>query len=88
MIYEVRTYRLQPRGVPEFMKIFGKAYEKRRNLSKLSAFFHTDIGMLNEVIHIWPYKDANERQKKRDRSVSDKIWLAPKSDASAREYEI
>ena len=39
MIYEVRTYRLKPRGVPEFIKIFGKAYEKRKNLSKLSAFF-------------------------------------------------
>ncbi len=77
MIYEVRTYRLQPRGVPEFIKVFGKAYEKRRNLSKLSAFFHTEIGMLNEVIHIWPYKDANERQKKRHRSISDKKYGWP-----------
>lgn len=77
MIYEARTYRLKPRGVPEFIKIFGKAYEKRKNLSKLSAFFFTEIGMLNEVIHIWPYKDAGERERKRARSVSEKKYSWP-----------
>jgi hypothetical protein len=64
MLYEVRTYRLKPRGVPEFINTFGKAYEKRQSLSKISAFFHTEIGPLNEVIHIWPYKDGVERDKK------------------------
>lgn len=77
MIYEVRTYRLQPRGVPEFIDTFGKAYEKRKNLSRLAAFFHTEIGTLNEVIHIWPYKDAGERERKRARSVEDRKYAWP-----------
>ena len=50
MIFEVRTYRTKPRAVPEFLDIFGKAYEKRQSLSKLSPFFYTEIGMLNQVI--------------------------------------
>ena len=54
MIYETRTYRLKPRGVPEFIDKFGKAYKNRQSLSKISAFFYTEIGPLNEVIHIWP----------------------------------
>ena len=49
MIYEVRTYRLKPRGVPEFMNTFGKAYEKRQSLSKISAFFYTEIGPLSAI---------------------------------------
>ena len=77
MIYEVRTYRLKPRGVPEFLDIFDKAYEKRKSLSRISAFFHTEIGPLNEVIHIWPYKDAGDREKKRTQSVTDKKYGWP-----------
>ena len=77
MIYEVRTYRLKPRGVPEFINTFGKAYEKRQSLSRIAAFFFTEIGPLNEVIHIWPYKDSGERDKKRARSVKDKKYAWP-----------
>ena len=78
MIYEARSYRLTPRGVPEFINIFGKAYQKRQSLSRVSAFFYTEIGPLNEVIHIWPYNDAEEREKKRARSRDKKYNWPPK----------
>lgn len=77
MIYEVRTYRTKPRAVPTVMDVFGKAYEKRKKLSPLAAFFHTDIGMLNQIIHIWPYKDAADREKKRMESAKDKKYAWP-----------
>ena len=77
MIYEVRTYRLKPRGVPEFVETFGKAYEKRRSLSPIAAFFHTEIGPLNEVIHVWPYEDAGDREKTRARSVRNPEYEWP-----------
>lgn len=86
MIYEVRTYRLKPRGVPEFVKIFDKAYQGRKKLSQLSAFFVTEIGMLNEVIHIWPYKDAGEREALRGRSVKDKKYTWPPKVAHLQEH--
>lgn len=86
MIYEVRTYRLKPRTVPEFTKVFGKAYEKRQSLSRIAAFFHTEIGMLNEVIHIWPYKDAGERERKRLRSVKDRKYAWPPKVAHLQEH--
>ena len=77
MIYEARTYRLKPRAVPEFMETFGKAYQKRQTLSKLSGFFYTEIGTLNEVVHIWPYKDQNERDKKKARAIGNKKYAWP-----------
>ena len=61
MIYEVRSYRLKPRAVPGFIEAFGEAYEHRKQLSKLAAFFYTEIGPLNQVIHIWPYESLAER---------------------------
>ena len=75
MIYEVRTYDLKPRAVPEVEKRFGELYEaKRRKYSELAAFFHTEIGPLNQIIHIWPYKDMQERTRIRAEAVKDKAW--------------
>ncbi|MEK9660525.1 MAG: NIPSNAP family protein [Alphaproteobacteria bacterium] len=74
MIYEVRSYRLKPRSVPPFIDAFGEAYEKRQEFSKLAAFFYTEIGPLNEVIHIWPYADTAERDKVRAEATKAGVW--------------
>ena len=57
MIFEMRTYRLQPGSVPEVAKRFGEALTERVKVSPLGAFFHTEVGPLNHIIHIWPYDD-------------------------------
>ena len=74
MIYEMRTYDLKPRAVGEFEQRFGEAYEKRKKYSELAAFWHTEIGPLNQVIHVWPYKDLLERDRIRAAAVRDGIW--------------
>jgi len=74
MIYEVRTYKCKPHTVNEVVKRFGDAYEKRKQHSQLAAFFTTEIGPLNQIIHIWPYNDLNERAKVRAESVKDGSW--------------
>ena len=74
MIYEMRTYDLKPRSLPEVEKRFGEQYEKRKKYSELTAFFHTEIGPLNQIIHIWGYKDLEERNKIREAAVKDGVW--------------
>jgi len=75
MIYEVRTYRLKPRTVPTFIEKFGEAYENgRKQISPLAAFFYSEIGPLNEVMHIWPYADLGEREAARAESVASGVW--------------
>lgn len=74
MIYEVRTYDLKPRSQPEFLKLFGEAYEKRRQFSELAAFWTTEIGPLNQVIHVWPYKDLAERDRIRAAAIASGSW--------------
>jgi hypothetical protein len=44
MIYEMRTYDLKPRSLPEVEKRFGEMYQKRRKYSELAAFWHTEAG--------------------------------------------
>ena len=74
MIYEIRTYDIKPGSLPEVEKRFAEAYEHRKKHSLLAAFFHTEIGPLNQIIHIWPYKDAGERAKIRAEVVEKKVW--------------
>ena len=74
MIYEMRTYDLKPRSLPEVEKRFGEANEHRKKYSPLAAFWHTEIGPLNQIIHVWPYNDMEERARIRGAAIKDKTW--------------
>ncbi len=74
MIIEMRTYTLKPRAVPEFEKRFGEALPARAELSPLAAFWHTEVGVLNQVIHVWPYADLNERARIRAEAIARGVW--------------
>jgi hypothetical protein len=61
MIYEVRTYTLRPGTVAEFEERFAKRLPLREKHSKLGAFWHTEFGPLNQVIHVYPYDGLQQR---------------------------
>jgi len=74
MIYEIRTYRIAPGSLAEVEKRFAEGYEYRKKYSELTAFLHTEIGPLNEIVHIWPYRDLAERARIRGESSKDPNW--------------
>lgn len=74
MIYEFRTYTIQPRMTGEFMKRWEPLLPKRLEHSRLAAMWTTEIGPLNEVIHVWEYKDAVERAQVREKVQKLGIW--------------
>ena len=74
MIYEVRTYNLQPGSVPAFEENFAKALPYREKFSPLGAFWHTEIGPLNQVIHAWPFEDLAERTRIRAEAAKNPNW--------------
>jgi hypothetical protein len=71
MIYEVRTYTLRPGTVGEFESRFEKRHPYREKHSKLGAFWHTDMGPLNQVIHVWEYEDLKHRAEAREAASQD-----------------
>lgn len=77
MIVEMRSYQLKPRSVPEAEKRFGEALPARLKFSPLAGFWHTEVGALNQIIHIWPYADLNERQRIRAEAVKAGVWPPP-----------
>jgi hypothetical protein len=69
MIIEMRTYRLKPGSVPEVEKRFAEGLKERVRVSPLGAFFHTEVGPLNRIIHCWPYEDLAHRTKVRAEKI-------------------
>ena len=74
MIYEVRTYTLKPGSVAEAENRFGEAMPSRDKYSKLGAFWHTDVGPLNQIIHVWPYESLQHRTEIRAQAAHETGW--------------
>ena len=74
MIYEIRTYRIAAGSLAEVEKRFGEGYEHRKKYSELTAFWHTEIGPLNEIVHVWGYRDLAERARIRGEAAKDPNW--------------
>jgi NIPSNAP len=71
MFYEVRTYTLRPGTVPEFEERYAKRLPLREKHSKLGAFWHSEVGPLNQVTHVYPYESLEQRTAVRDAMAKD-----------------
>jgi len=78
MFYEIRTYQLRNGALPGYLKVVedeGIAIQKR-HLGSLVAYFHSEIGPLNEIVHIWAYVSLDDREARRARLMADPEWIA------------
>lgn len=78
MYYEIRTYRLKNGGIPEYLKVVGEegiAIQKR-HLGNLVGYFSSEIGPVNEIVHIWGFTGLDDRQARRARLAADPEWQA------------
>src|SRR5581483_4705882 len=62
MIVEMRTYLLRPGATPSFMKAFEAGLAARTKISALGGIWHSEIGTLNQVVHMWPYESYEARE--------------------------
>jgi hypothetical protein len=67
-VYEMRTYTYAPGDIPKVLGAWGKAIEAREKFSPLAACWTSELGALNKFVHIWVYKDLNERARIREES--------------------
>ncbi len=76
MIYEMRTYRMKVGSVPAYLKLVeedGIAVQKE-HLGRLVGYFSSEIGPLNEIVHVWAYADLVDRAERRARLAADPRW--------------
>src|ERR1700733_9687248 len=74
MIIEMRTYTLRPGSIAEAEKRFGEALPAREKHSKLAAFWHSEVGPLNQIIHVWGYDSFEHRSAVRAAASKEAGW--------------
>ena len=77
MIVEMRTYTLQPGTLAEVEKRFGASLPGREKHSKLAAFWHSEVGQLNQIIHVWAYDSFEHRAAVRAAAQKEQGWPPP-----------
>jgi len=74
MIVEMQTYLLRPKTPKLAEQRFEQALPARNQLSPLGAFWHTEVGTLNQIILLWPYQSLAERERIQSEAARLKGW--------------
>jgi hypothetical protein len=76
MIHELRTYTVKQGSLPEMFRLSGTLSREIRgdDYGKLEGYWATDIGPLNQVMHLWSYSDLNERARLRAELAKNARW--------------
>ncbi|MBO0764150.1 MAG: NIPSNAP family protein [Hyphomicrobiaceae bacterium] len=77
MIHELRTYTVKQGSLPEMIKNSSTISREIRgdNYGKLEGYWATEIGPLNQVMHLWTYTDLNERARLRAELAKNERWV-------------
>ena len=51
-----------------------EALPHREKYGPIAAFWHTEIGPLNQIIHVWGYENLEERDSVRAAAAKDPNW--------------
>lgn len=54
-VYELRTYAIWPEFLKDFLNLTTEEFHLRTSQSKLIGYWTSELGGLNEVVHIWEY---------------------------------
>ena len=76
MIYDFRMYTLKPGATAEYragVKELSLPIRQRHGVT-LAGWYWSEVGALNQVVHIWGYNDSKHFQEAKDAFHSDPDW--------------
>jgi hypothetical protein len=73
-VYELRWYRTHTGKAGEWLGHFKAIMPTREKYSKNVGLWQTEAGQLNEVVHLWAYRDLNHRAQVRADVLKDPAW--------------
>ncbi|RQZ10238.1 NIPSNAP family protein [Burkholderia sp. Bp9031] len=73
-----RIYTIRPRGMVEFIEIFDRLAMpiQVKYLGAPVGFYMSDIGALNQVVHLWGYDSIADYDARRTARDADPDWPA------------
>ena len=78
MIYELRTYTVKPGTLGDMVKAASTVSREIRgnDYGKLEGYWSSEIGALNQVMHLWSYRDFEERARLRADLAKNPRWTS------------
>lgn len=76
MLIEHRTYTLKPLRTAEFIRLYEELALplQQQYLGHLVGFFTSEVGTLNQVVHLWAFDSLAERERRRAAMEQDPRW--------------
>lgn len=76
MFIDQRTYTLYNGKVSTFLKLYEEEGLKVQTqiLGNLIGYFHSDIGPLNQIVHMWGYESMDDRFHRRTLLQASEAW--------------
>lgn len=77
MIFEMRTYQIQPGKAGEFLRIYqDSGLHIITRYARLIGCWTKESGVLNSVVFVWAYEDMGHRTAQRAKMAQDPEWNA------------
>ncbi len=78
MIFDLRTYTLRTGGVKPFLDLYAQQGlpVQTLHLGPPVGYFTTEVGELNQVVHLWKYASMADREQRRAALEADPAWQA------------
>ena len=77
MFIEIRTYRLKNGTIPAYLAAVAEGIAiQRRHLGTLIGYYSSEIGPINQIVHIWAFASLDDREARRSRLNADPDWIA------------
>jgi len=73
-VYELRWYRAHVGRLGEWLGLFKGILPFREKYTRRVGVWQTEVAQLNEVVHLWVYRDLNDRAAARAKMASEPEW--------------
>ena len=85
MFVDLRTYTMVPGRLRAFLALYeteGLPVQVRHQGQPI-GYFTTETGTNNQVVHLWGYQSAADREQRRDALEKDPDWIAYRQKSAA-----
>jgi len=73
-LYEMRMYTYPSEVLTKVLVEWEKVIERRERLSPLAGCWYTEYGGINNFVHLWAYKNFEERLRVRSEALQSDFW--------------
>jgi hypothetical protein len=89
-VIDLLIHTIRPRGMPEYLKLFEELAlpVARRRLGEPLGYYVTQIGPLNQVVHLWAFKSLADLEQRYAAVAGDpelpiisqrrRVWWSPR----------